>query len=127
MKCASAGMLFMLAVVGWSSTEERQSPVRTPIAKAGNVKEDEWGTIRGQVLFAGASLPKAKQLDVNKDQMHCLEKGPLFDEEFVVNPASKGVQYAVVFLKPPKGETLPIHPSLKEPNPKEAVPLRFRI
>jgi hypothetical protein len=120
MKWFSAATALMLVALCSSFTVQIGA---APLAAAnvGKVKADEWGTIRGQVVFAGATMPQPKQLDVNKDQDHCLEKGPLFSEELVVNPANKGVRYAVVFLKAPKGETLPIHPSLKEPNPQEAV------
>jgi hypothetical protein len=90
-------------------------------AALGAVAQDEWGTIRGQVVFAGDKLPEPAKLDVNKDQDHCLDKGPLMSEDWVINPKNKGVQWVVVFLKAPKGQPLPVHPSLKQPAEKQAV------
>jgi hypothetical protein len=121
MKGFSSAMALMVVVLCASSTVQIGAAAPAAATSVGKVKADDWGTIRGQVVFGGSVLPQPKQLDVNKDQDHCLEKGPLFTEELVVNPETKGVRYAVAFLKAPKGETLPIHPSLKEPSPKEAI------
>jgi hypothetical protein len=33
-------------------------------------------SVKGQVVFPGA-VPQPKMLDVNKDQQHCLVKGPI--------------------------------------------------
>jgi hypothetical protein len=84
--------------------------------------QQEWGTVKGQVVFAGKEIPAKKQLDVNKDQEHCLMNGPLFSEAWVINPKNKGVKWAFVWLAPdnPNAGPLPIHSSLKE-IPKDPV------
>jgi hypothetical protein len=82
---------------------------------AAAIKDGGWGAIKGKVVFDGATPPKAVPLDVNKDQDHCLAKGPLLNEEWVVNPKDMGVRWVVVFLKPEAGKSLPVHESLKEP------------
>jgi len=80
-----------------------------------------WGTVRGQVLFAGDKIPDRPPLKVDKDQEHCLQKGPLLSEKWTVNPANKGVRWVVAYLVSDPANRLPIHPDLKEPSPKEVV------
>lgn len=80
----------------------------------------EWGTIKGQIVYPGDPPPR-EPLNVDKDQPHCLEKGPIFSEKWVVNPKNKGIRWVMVFLKPEGTQKLPIHPSLKEPSQKEVV------
>jgi hypothetical protein len=79
-----------------------------------------WGTIRGQITYPGEP-PKREPLNVDKDKEHCLEKGDLLSERWVVNPKNKGLRWAMVFLKPEGSQQLPVHPSLKEPSNKEVV------
>jgi hypothetical protein len=80
-----------------------------------------WGTLRGRIVYAGDKLPEKVEFKVDKDTEHCLAKGPLSSEKWVVHPENRGVRWAVVFLRPAKGESLPIHDSLKEPSAKEAI------
>jgi hypothetical protein len=57
-------------------------------------------------------MPSPKKLDVNKDQAHCLSKGPIYSEELVVNPKNKGVRWTVVWLVSDKdGKTSPPVPA----------------
>jgi hypothetical protein len=82
--------------------------------------DKNWGTIKGQVVFGGDKLPEPVEIKVDKDQAHCLGKGKLFGEEWVVNKANKGVRYVFVWLAPEKGgKPLPINPALKEPKDKK--------
>jgi hypothetical protein len=83
-------------------------------------EEQKWGTIKGRVVYDG-DPPAREKIDVNKDQDHCLSKGPLFSETWVVNPKNKGVRWAFVYLapvpdenNPAKKQALPINPALKE-------------
>jgi hypothetical protein len=81
-----------------------------------------WGDVKGQIVFAG-DAPKAMKVNVNKDEKHCLEKGDILSEAWVINPKNKGVKWTVVWLAPePGGEALPIKPDLKEV-PKKAAEL----
>jgi hypothetical protein len=73
-----------------------------------------WGTVKGKVTWAGADLPKPEPANVDTDKEHCLEKGQIFKETFVVNPKNKGVQNVFVWLAPAdKDAQLPVNPSLK--------------
>jgi len=75
----------------------------------------QWGTIKGQVVWSEKELPQRPALKVDKDQAACLKNGPLLADEFVVDAKSKGVRWVVLWLvdatdlKAP----LPIHPDLK--------------
>jgi hypothetical protein len=81
----------------------------------------EWGTVKGQIVWDGGAIPEPKPLNVNKDQPHCLGKGPILSEEWVINKENKGVRWTFVWLAPePKsGKKLSIHPSLKDIKVKE--------
>jgi hypothetical protein len=72
-------------------------------------------------VFGGDKLPEVTNLAVAKDTEHCLSRGPIPNEQWVVNPQNRGTRWAVVFLKGTKNKPLLIHDSLKEPNSKEVV------
>jgi len=77
----------------------------------------QWGTIKGQVVFKG-DPPKPAKLDVNKDQAHCLEKGDIYSERWVIDPKSKGVKWVAVWVavdsngKADHTAEMKVHPSL---------------
>jgi hypothetical protein len=82
-----------------------------------------WGTVKGQVVWGEKDLPKPKKENVTQDKGHCLSKGPIFSESLVVDPKTKGVKWAVVWLvdaKNPK-KALPVHPKLKAVPKQPAV------
>lgn len=73
--------------------------------------DNQWGTIKGQVVYDG-SAPAVAELKVDKDQEHCLSKGKILDETWVVGK-SGGVKNVYVWLGPvDKDGKLPIHPDL---------------
>jgi hypothetical protein len=78
---------------------------------------DQWTTIKGQVVFDGEP-PTPQEINVTADQAHCLEKGKLVSETWIVNKSSKGVKNAFVWLASDpttaSGKDLPIHPSLNQ-------------
>ena len=85
-------------------------------------RADEWGTVKGAVTWGGkGEAPKAK-INVDKDQAHCLSRGEIPNEEFVVGKDG-GVKNVFVWLIDPADpkKKLPIHPSLKEIKDKEAT------
>src|SRR5262249_36672701 len=60
-----------------------------------------WGTIKGQIVWGGDAIPQRKPIatvQANQDKAHCLEKGALLDEEWVVDPATKGIKWTFVWL-----------------------------
>src|SRR5271163_3437755 len=70
------------------------------VAGSSATHADDWGTIKGQIIFGGDKVPKRVELKVDKDQKECLAKGPLLSEEWVVDPKTKGVKWAYVWLIP---------------------------
>jgi hypothetical protein len=87
--------------------------------------DKDWGTVKGRIVWGGDTLPEPAELKVTQDEKHCLEKGKLFSEEWVVDKDSKGVKWVFVWLAgepdPDKKveKKLPIHPSLKDIKEKE--------
>jgi hypothetical protein len=86
------------------------------LTSVGALQAEGWGTIKGQVVWAGDKVPERAPLKVDKDQNDCLKNGPLLDDKLVVNPKNKGVRWAAVYLMSAGGfkKAIPIHPSLKE-------------
>jgi hypothetical protein len=75
-----------------------------------------WGGVEGRVVWAGGDVPKPSPVVPGPDQAECLKNGPIYKQDYVVNPKNKGVRWAVVWLvdandyqKPPA----PVHPDLK--------------
>jgi plastocyanin len=85
------------------------------LAFSPSARADGWGSVKGQVVWAGGDVPKRDKLKVDKDQDACLAHGDLLSEKYVVDPKSKGVRWVVVWLVDPKKPTaaLPIAPDLK--------------
>ena len=85
------------------------------LAAAPGARAEEWGGVKGQVVWAGGDAPARDKLKVDKDQDACLKNGDLLSEKFVVDPKSKGVRWVVVWLIDPKKPTaaIPIAPALK--------------
>jgi hypothetical protein len=106
-----AGAILVLGVVVTSS-----APAPRP----------RWGTIKGQVVFAGKNLPTNPDVVVNRDRQHCLSKGPIKKNELVVNPRNRGVRWVLVSLAPVKdfanpANFPPIHPSLDKVPAKQEI------
>jgi hypothetical protein len=74
----------------------------------------DWGTVKGQIVFDGTP-PTASELNVNKDQAHCLAKGPINAENWVVNKENTGVKNVFVWLVSESGGKPKIHPELAKP------------
>jgi hypothetical protein len=96
-----------------------------PVGRAASAdgNNGDWGTIKGQVIFAGKAVPAPEPINPDKDQKHCLSKGPLFKQNWVVNPKTKGVRWVFVWLAPEPGGNakLPIHPALQKFKPEVTI------
>lgn len=73
-----------------------------------------WGDVEGRVVWDGKIVPEPEVLVVDKDKAHCLEKGPIRAENWVINRDNKGVRWVFVWLAPADAaiRKLPVHPSL---------------
>ena len=91
--------------------------------------QDEWVTVKGQVLFpAGQPVPQRAALKVNgPDQVVCLAKGAILDESVLVNPKTRGIKNVVVYLRPDDADLKAafakeqIHPEDAKRKPAEVV------
>jgi hypothetical protein len=83
-------LLLLLVAAGWSRAEE-------------------WGNLRGQVVFDG-DPPVPKKLQITKDEEECC-KHNLVDESIWVNSSSRGLKNVVIYLYPAPDQKVPIHPS----------------
>lgn len=75
----------------------------------------QFGTVKGQVVFGEDKLPEIEELKVDKDQDHCLSKGKLMSEKWVIDKDSKGVRWVFVYLVDPEGKPMPANPGLPAP------------
>jgi hypothetical protein len=93
-------------------------------------KPEPWATIKGRVAWPEVKFPDRKEIEITRDKkaiLACLNGEKLFSDQFVINKDNRGVQWAFVWLAPPKVEggakpiSLPIHPDLKKIKVKEVV------
>ncbi len=114
MRCVSWMSVFGLSTIAWVLA-----------ATFATAEDQEWGTIKGRIVFDGDKIPEQKvitQVNGHMDQKHCLSKGDLKTQDWVVNPKNKGVHWTLLWLLPAQpGGKLPIHPSLKDPPEKPAI------
>ncbi|MFO0948739.1 MAG: hypothetical protein U1D30_22915 [Planctomycetota bacterium] len=105
-----------------TEAEGEQVALAAPKAKSGGGASG-WGTIKGKIVWGGASLPAARELAVTKDQEWCGGAGPIPDETLVVDKDTKGVLNVLAYLVKPKA----IHESYPQDakGVKEADAKRF--
>src|SRR4051812_17347923 len=89
------------------------------VGATGVAQAAEFGDVKGQVVFAGATVPKQAPLIVNKDQQACLAKGPILNEELVVNEKNKGIHWVFVWITDAAGNKPPMNPAMAKPDKKE--------
>lgn len=90
-------------------------PLATGISRAVD-QPPGLGTVRGQVVWEEPAMPAAAPVNVNHDQAHCLSKGPIPREDWVINTADRGVRYTFVWLisdVPRNKSKLPTPPGLQ--------------
>ncbi|CAN5388756.1 methylamine utilization protein [soil metagenome] len=77
------------------------SPISTNAAQAG-----QWVTIKGTVVWPkDAKVPAAVPLVVGTDKAECEKKGPLMNEELVINEKNRGLKNIFVYLRPADKDT----------------------
>jgi len=79
----------------------------------------EWGTVVGTVVWGGGAVPQREVEVVDKDKQHCLERGPILSEKWVIHPKTKGIRWAFAWLTAEDaGAKLAIHPDLRAVKPE---------
>lgn len=78
-----------------------------------------FGTIKGRIVFDG-DVPKSQEVDLDKaglnesDMKWFKSAGPILNQDWVIDPKSKSVQWVYVWLQPlQKNDKLIIHDSLR--------------
>jgi hypothetical protein len=111
----------IVSMTGWvfltSAVLERSAPLA--IAGDENNGDKAWGSVKGRILFQGEA-PAVKEIELEKQNLSADDlkwfksMGPVVNQEWVVNPKSKAVQFVYVWLLPenPRGDMI-IHDSLK--------------
>lgn len=88
---------------------------------AASAPAQQWGDIKGRIVLDADKAPDPKVLQVNKDQNHCLAKGPINSDALIVDPKTLGVKNVFVWLIPDSmNGKLPVHPALANV-PKQKV------
>lgn len=105
----TAGLLLASAVVGMGPAPKS---VEAAVPGAGVIAaalpaQAGFGTIKGKLVWGGAAPPSLPMLVAKgdksvKDAEACAVNG-IADESLVVDPATKGVKYGIVYLVRPKG------------------------
>jgi plastocyanin len=78
---------------------------------------DEFGTIKGRLVWGGPEAPKRAPIKADKNPEVC-GKPPLYDPELVVDSASLGVANAFAFLPAPVGKNADAEKALLAAHPK---------
>lgn len=90
--------------------------------------DKKWGSVKGRLVYDGQP-PKMNEIDLDKlglsaeDLKWFKSMGPVLNQEWVIDPSSKSIQWVIVWLLPedPKGK-IETHPSLLEiPKDKKLV------
>jgi hypothetical protein len=91
-------------------------------APRSDAQGDQWGTIKGQIVWGGDKIPERATIQVKNDPQHCLKdnktadaaKGTILDENLLINAKNKGLKNVFVYILVLPGETIKIHPKLKK-------------
>jgi hypothetical protein len=101
-----------------SSPSEVSQSADTPVAFV----QDGWGDITGRIVWGGDKLPAGVgdpiNIAANPDKAACEKNGPVPNEDWIINPKTKGIRDVFIWLESKtKGEKLPVHASLKDVKP----------
>jgi len=80
------------------------APTASASTSTAPVKAEGWGILKGQVVFAGDPPPVKNLREQGKAEKNpevCAKDGPIKSERLVVDPAGKGVKFALVYLPRP--------------------------
>jgi hypothetical protein len=98
----------------WGSGNGRLVDLRPAVAGSLDEGGNDWGTVRGRVVWEG-DVPERRVLvragDPNVRDHQICGKHDIYSEELAVDPDTKGVQWALVWIRRPSR----IHPDLEQP------------
>ena len=71
--------------------------------------QNEYGTIKGRLVWGGDEVPAPKVLEplgkASKNPEVCAKNAAILDHALIVDPKTKGVSNALAYLVRPKGAT----------------------
>jgi hypothetical protein len=83
------------------------APLSPGLLGAATAGQGEYGIIKGRLVWGGTEIPPARILiekgKAPKDPEVCAKDEPVPSRELVVDPKTKGVAYAFVYLAKPRG------------------------
>jgi plastocyanin len=82
--------------------------------------QEQFGTIKGRLVYGGAEVPKPKEIQVTKDPEVCGVK-PLVARDLMVDPKTKGVAFGVAYLVKPSGANPEAEKALLAKSPEVVV------
>ena len=124
----AAALALAAGVIGVAAFVRFPHPTATtptpPAAPPTTSAPPEWVTVRGRVVWPG-ELPKPELLNITgADKPACCSSGPVTSNFLLIHPASRGVKYAVVWLRPESEDRTAVwpeakvHPTLRHPPPR---------
>ena len=110
------------AATGWVFVSGARVAYSTDPIVTGDPKNSskEWGKIKGRVIYEG-TIPAQKEIELDKaglpanDLTWFKSMGPVLNQEWVIQPKSKGIQWVYVWLLPEDSKgVIKVHRALKE-------------
>jgi hypothetical protein len=80
----------------------------------------QWGTMKGQIVWAGNQMPVRQRIDLAKNPQ-CAAQNPPLKDNILVDPKTKGVKDVLIWIGPEGNAPLAIHPNLRNVPNKEVV------
>lgn len=119
--CAATGWVFLSQATLAYANEPRIDGDSSNGDKA-------WGTIKGRIVFDG-NVPRAKEIDFESQKLSTADlawfksMGPVLNQDWVIDPKSKAIQWVIVWLLPEQkdGELKPHKSLLELPKEKKLV------
>jgi len=102
--------------------ETKVSDSKTPEVKQ-ETPARQWATIKGQIVWSGA-IPVQSPVKATVNQAVCAQDKAPLEEDFIIDPKSKGVKNVFVWIRPTGAEksakfpVADIHPKLLAPGKK---------
>jgi hypothetical protein len=104
---APQAVAFSLALAAFGLVDTARAAVPSASIAASLVGQGGFGTIKGRLVWGGDDVPKQKvsveQGQSTKDPAICAATTSILDNDLVIDPKTKGVQYAFVYLVKPNG------------------------
>ncbi len=97
--CLSVGA----TVVGVSFVPSATASTPAGFIGSAVVGQADFGTIKGRLVYGGATAPEPKKLDNKAQNPEVCGKKQLFDQRLKVDPKNLGIEFGFAYLVAPKG------------------------